>query len=467
MAATTSRRLPLTAGLLLLIAAGCASGGHDHDHDPDDHGHTHAAMDYTVDAGVTDDAVPRPAAGGSYWWRGNLHTHTLWSDGDAFPEVVAEWYRRNGYHFLALSDHNVLLRAEKWVAIDEASEAVSGRTRPALDAYRQRFGGSWVQTRQNAEGATEVRLKPLAEFRTLFEAPGRFLMIESEEITDRRSVHVNATNITEFIPPQGGETVTETIENNIRAVLDQEQRTGQPMFPHLNHPNFSTAVTVEEMVGIRDLQFFEVYNGHRGVRNLGDAAAYIPPLERMWDIMLAVRLGEMGLGPLYGLAVDDAHHYEHSTSQTARPGRGWIMVQAAHLSPEHLVRAIRGGDFYATTGVVLSSIERESTRLNIVVEPEEGIEYKIEFIGTRRGFDASSRPVLDEEGQEVRATRYYSDQIGQVLKTVTGTHASYELTGDELYVRARITSSKSKVNGFTEGELETAWIQPLVPSAGP
>jgi len=26
---------------------------------------------------------------GPRWWKGNLHTHTFWSDGDAFPEMVA------------------------------------------------------------------------------------------------------------------------------------------------------------------------------------------------------------------------------------------------------------------------------------------------------------------------------------------------------------------------------------------
>ena len=40
------------------------------------------------------------------WYKGNLHTHTTKSDGDADPEVVAAWYERHDYDFLALSDHN-------------------------------------------------------------------------------------------------------------------------------------------------------------------------------------------------------------------------------------------------------------------------------------------------------------------------------------------------------------------------
>ena len=40
------------------------------------------------------------------WYKGNLHTHTTKSDGDADPEIVVEWYKKHGYDFLVLSDHN-------------------------------------------------------------------------------------------------------------------------------------------------------------------------------------------------------------------------------------------------------------------------------------------------------------------------------------------------------------------------
>ena len=43
------------------------------------------------------------------WFKGNLHTHTLWSDGDDFPEMVADWYRQHDYNFLALTDHLSLI----------------------------------------------------------------------------------------------------------------------------------------------------------------------------------------------------------------------------------------------------------------------------------------------------------------------------------------------------------------------
>src|SRR5687767_2310151 len=53
------------------------------------------------------------------WWKGNTHTHTFWSDGDDFPEMVAEWYRQRGYNFLGLSDHNILSQGQKWMKLGE------------------------------------------------------------------------------------------------------------------------------------------------------------------------------------------------------------------------------------------------------------------------------------------------------------------------------------------------------------
>jgi len=38
-----------------------------------------------------------------YWQKGNLHTHSFWSDGDDFPEMIIDWYKENDYQFIALS----------------------------------------------------------------------------------------------------------------------------------------------------------------------------------------------------------------------------------------------------------------------------------------------------------------------------------------------------------------------------
>ena len=64
--------------------------------------------------------LPVLRASGPRYWRGNIHTHSLWSDGDDFPEMIADWYKSHGYHFLALSDHNVLAEGQRWIDAEDS-----------------------------------------------------------------------------------------------------------------------------------------------------------------------------------------------------------------------------------------------------------------------------------------------------------------------------------------------------------
>ncbi|MGV3724473.1 MAG: histidinol-phosphatase [Actinomycetota bacterium] len=394
------------------------------------------------------------------WWKGNLHTHTLWSDGDNYPEMIADWYKGKDYQFLALSDHNVLSEGERWI---DVAKSKGGAT--ALKAYHERFPNQWVQTRE-VDGATQVRLRTLAEFRPLFEQPGKFLMIQSEEISDRfekKPIHMNVTNVRELIKPQGGDSVTQVIQRNVDAVLEQRKRTGQPMFPHLNHPNFGWAITAEELMAVHGERFFEVYNGHPTVYNEGSDQR--PGTERMWDIILTNHIAEGRPELMYGIAVDDSHNYFREGAKVSNPGRGWVMVRAASLAPKPLIDAMEAGDFYASTGVRLRDIRREAKRLRVEIEPEAGVTYRTQFIGTRKGYDARSEPVsvTEKDGAPVAVSRRYSKDIGQVLAEVEGASPSYTFKGDELYVRAKVTSSRPQPNRIRETDMESAWVQPVRP----
>lgn len=427
--------------------------------------HTHLKSDYSHrdDAGNYDQPVQDND--GYTWWKGNLHTHTLWSDGDQFPEVSIQWYKKHGYNFLALSDHNTLLEGQKWVMPGNNRFTKRGGGMDVYELYSERFDNDWIETQLSDEDKLMVRVKPLQEIRALFQEAGRFIMIDSEEISvNNYDIHVNATNIMDYIEPQSAISVEETIRLNIDAVINQRKETGQVMLPHLNHPNFQNAVTAENMAPVENLRLFEIYNGHRGVLNFGNDDG-VKDLERVWDIVLTKRLGEMNLSPVYGVAVDDAHHYENSSSDIARPGRGWVMVRSRYLTPEHIVLGLESGNFYSSTGVRMQSIIVNDQNIKIEVLPENGVEYTIQFIGTKEGYDSSSLPYVDKKG-EIRndRSRIYSDEIGQVLQESKGLRANYEFAGDELYVRARVISSKSKENFFYEGEKEKAWLQPILPN---
>lgn len=392
------------------------------------------------------------------WWKGNLHTHTLWSDGDDFPEMVVDAYKLRGYDFLALSDHNILQEGEVWAVATTNSVA-----RRALPRYLRRFGSNWVEQATHQDKPV-VRLKTLEEFRGHFEAPGRFLLIQAEEVTDKFSrwpLHLIASNIRELVKPQGGDSPVEVMQRNIDAVLAQRERLGIPMMIHLAHPNFGWAVTAEDMIQLRGERFFEVYNGHPTVNNEGDATH--AGTERMWDIVNTHRIAERREPALLGLAVDDAHHYAKQASNNANIGRGWVMVRASQLSAESIIGALEAGDFYSSTGVELSDVTWRDNRLTVRVAPQPGASYTIEFIGSRRPLDWNHKPVVSTNGHQLAVTRLYSAGMGAVLQTHRGTNASYTWQGDELYVRARITSSRVKENGVTPGERERAWTQPVHP----
>jgi hypothetical protein len=393
------------------------------------------------------------------YWKGNLHTHSFWSDGDDFPEMIADWYKTRGYQFLMLSDHNVLSEGERWVDVAKRETAVA--------KYEKRFGEPWLERRVDKDGRDQVRLKPLAEFRPLLEEPGRFLLIPGEEITGsfaigkaKLPVHINAVNVRDLLPPAVGDSVSESIRANLRAVAEQRKRTGWRTIAFLNHPNFGWGVKGEDLFH-EELRFFEVFNGHPGVRNYGDATH--PGTEKLWDIALALRLGRHKLPIVYGLATDDAHNYHAVDGKKSNPGRAWVMVRTPHLSPESLVRALEAGDFYGSSGVRLRDVRCDGKRLTLAIEPEAGVTYRTQFVATLRDAPLDSQPRKDAEGKPLDVTRIYSDEIGKVVAESKDLEPTYALTGQELYVRARVISTKQHPNPFQAGDVEMAWTQPVLP----
>ncbi len=437
------------------------------------------------------------------WFKGNLHTHSLWSDGNDFPEMIADWYAQRGYHFLALSDHNILSKGEKWMNLRD----VNRRGHPlALGKYQDRFGKEWVELRGEGD-KREVRLRGLDEFRGKIESPGKFLLIQAEEITDKfekNPIHINATNLLELIKPQGGKNVQDVLRRNLEAVDEQAKRTGQPILPHLNHPNFVWGVSAEDLAAVLLERFFEVFNGHPGVNQLGDGQR--AGIDRIWDIANTLRIAKYKSPPLFGIGTDDSHNYQAigqtlgpaappattpakdkdgetkstpapadpfagvpagSAMRRAEPGRGWTMVRAAALDPQSLIEAMIRGDHYASTGVTLSDVrfvpdaDCKTGVLSLEIQPQDGAEYVTRFIGTLKDTDLSSEPLTDKAGKEIYGTRRYSAEIGKVLAEVKGVRPTYKLTGQELYVRAVVTSSKPVANPSMKGQMQQAWTQPV------
>lgn len=143
------------------------------------------------------------------WLRGNLHTHTLESDGDSTPQEMARWYREHGYDFLVITDHDKITRID---------------------------------------------------------APEGLVLVLGEEVTDRlpkKPLHVNAIGLTEVVKPQGGGNPVDVLQRNINAV----RKAGGIAL--VNHPNFGWSFGANELMQLRDFTLLEIASGHPYVNTLG------------------------------------------------------------------------------------------------------------------------------------------------------------------------------------------------------
>ncbi|MFK7811366.1 MAG: PHP domain-containing protein [Maribacter sp.] len=368
------------------------------------------------------------------WYKGNLHTHSYWSDGDEFPEVILDWYKSEEYQFIALSDHNKLAEGEKWITVSEDSIY-----QKAFQSYLENYGSDWVNHKIDS-GRTMVQLKTYEEYKSHAEESGEFLIIPSEEITDSfegKPLHMNATNIQTKIEPQGGTSVSQVLQNNIDQVIKQRQETGTPIMPHINHPNFGYGIDLNDMISLSGERFFEVYNGHPMVHNMGDSTHI--STQEMWDLINISYL-KNNKPLMYGLATDDSHHYHKKGKSWSNAGRGWVMVQADTLSAESLINSLELGAFYSSTGVELKSLTYNKNILSVAIEPELGVTYEIAFIGCKKGQSET-----------------------EILKVVGQTETEFQVEDDMLFVRCKITSSKLQENPIENILYEMAWTQPVEP----
>ena len=208
------------------------------------------------------------------WYKGNIHTHTTESDGDADPARVVSWYRRHGYDFLVLSDHN------------------------------------------------HLTLLDYGQGKRRFKRP---LMIPGEEVSvrikgGRTAIHINAIGISRLVEPVDADEVVPTLQANINAIL------GAGGIVSINHPNYTWAFDHEDLIKVNGASLLEVFNGHPGANILGGPgkASY----EEIWDGVLSA--GKV----MFGVATDDAHNYSDFSPARSNPGRGWVVVRADEFSGE-------------------------------------------------------------------------------------------------------------------------------------
>lgn len=165
------------------------------------------------------------------------------------------------------------------------------------------------------------------------------------------------------------------------------------------HPSYAGNNTLEGVNLLENYNLIEIYNG------VVDGSVLNAYTENYWDYILSH--GKV----VYGTAVDDFHICDHF-------GKGWVVVFVNENTKENILNSLRNGDFYASTGndITVSyenmTITASSTQLST-----------FDFIG-KDGVILKRDPRVFE--------------------------SSYEILGDEMYVRVRAKNEDGKY----------AWSQP-------
>ena len=304
----------------------------------------------------------------SKWYKGNIHTHTNESDGDSDPKTVVNFFVEANYDFLVLSDHNHV------TVLDY------GNNHPDI------------------------------------------LMIPGEEVTVREpfNIHMGAIGINSYVEPVYGNDSVDTIKANTNAIH------AAGGIAVLNHPNYRWAVNHEMINKVKELKFFEVFNGDKATNNLGGED--VKSMEEMWDFLLSN--GKL----IYGVATDDSHHYKNFSSLLSNPGRGWIMVKSETRNQENILDNFAKGNFYSSTGVFISDILINKKEISLDIDTNS--------------IHISSVPILFSD---YKFKTQFIGQHGIVLDETWDLNPKYKIKGHEKYIRAVITNSTG----------HKAWTQPI------
>jgi len=243
------------------------------------------------------------------FWRGNLHTHSNRSDGKLDPAEVCRRYKAAGYDFIALTDHFVGLYDY-----------------PITDTTPFRDAG----------------------FTTLLGAEVHSGAMENGEIWHILAVGLpqdfQAPNAPHFDVIEGQETGPE---------LAQRCRDAGA-YVAVAHPEWS-AMTTADARSIDAAHAIEIYNHSCAVDC--DRPHGLYTLEQLLSEGRKLTL----------CATDDAHF------KIADHFGGWVMVKAEENTPEALLKALKAGHSYASTGPELHGITWQMDTVEVRCSPASAV----------------------------------------------------------------------------------------------
>jgi hypothetical protein len=222
------------------------------------------------------------------WYKGNMHCHSTHSDGSPSPEEAFRKYREQGYHFVALTDHNFFTNHQEFS--DEQFLVIPGM-----------------------EHSVRVDHTPNNMHVLIYQQEG-------QPQPGGLPPFQHATEVP-IVPYTGPETLQHSV--------DEANQRGA--FAVLAHPTWSRYFlpAYEDVEGFLAM---EIFNYGCEMEQHWGLSTY------QWDVML--RKGKK----LWGMAGDDAHNYKQDFHGA------WIQVKAAELTLTAIFESLVQGRFYSSSG---------------------------------------------------------------------------------------------------------------------
>ncbi|MCI2048767.1 MAG: CehA/McbA family metallohydrolase [Lachnospiraceae bacterium] len=260
--------------------------------------------------------------GNSY--KGNLHSHTVNSDGRLTPEEAVSLYRSRGYSFLCFSEH------DRYTDLRSRFDSGDFIILPGLEASADLLDPAHVGKRLKTHHMHGI----LGTERMQAQAACLF---------------------------RNGETLKPPVYTGQWDGLQAAQGVCDRLRAHgcvvtYNHPLWSR-VEPQEFADLHGVLALEIYN-YNTVNESGtgyDTAC--------WDLIL--RRGRQ----IYAFASDDNHNggrFEDSCG-------GWVVVRAAELTHEAVIQALLSGNFYCSSGPEIYGWEIRDDRAIVHCSPCERI----------------------------------------------------------------------------------------------
>lgn len=262
------------------------------------------------------------------WYKGNLHTHTLLSDGKSSAEQITALYQNAGYHFLAITDHNAF------------------RSYPHLS-------GSGLLLLSGTE-LTPGFDKSDAELMAAMEAHQKGTFVFSKA----------APTLRQKLSILSGPHVVAISRKQTDAAWDAEHHrlAGlQPMIDYaaekgclsiIAHPVWSR-LNMEELSSLHGFASIEVYN--HASHPWAEASVH-------WDTVL-----NHGMRA-FASACDDTHDAEEALG-------GYIMLKAPALTYDAVMEAFENGEYYSSSGPAILDFHHDNGYMAVSCSPAREIRF--------------------------------------------------------------------------------------------